>query len=312
MGRRAPPKQPNPTRPSGETGDAPSLFELERFNQASLRQWQRQAAALRDLQRALYFDLEPERQRDALPLIDALRSGATSRTGFGAWSRIVDWQWSLTPLSMAGSVSGDGGRFNVGRGLSPETFTPFPALYIAQDFETALVEHFGPRPVKPAVQLDTLELAMRKPESFTHYRLRGSISQILDVDDLAALKPFIDVIKTFKVPARAARIARQLQLKSATWLIRSVSKLRQQLTTPNWRSLSAQFDLPSNSQIFGRLCAAAGICGILYPSARQAGKQCLALFPQNWSGSSSYLEVADPAPEGAIQLRLDGSTEVAI
>ena len=76
--------------------------------------------------------------------------------------------------------------------------------------------------------------------------------------------------------------------------------------------LPVQFDLPANSQIFGRMAAAAGLHGILYPSARQKGKQCLALFPQNWRGSSAFIEVSDPQPNVARLVRLDGSTPAYI
>jgi hypothetical protein len=72
--------------------------------------------------------------------------------------------------------------------------------------------------------------------------------------------------------------------------------------------LPQQFDLPANSQIFGRIAAAAGIHGILYPSARNVAKRCLALFPQNWAGSGSYVQVSDAAPEGAQLTRIDGLT----
>ena len=71
-----------------------------------------------------------------------------------------------------------------------------------------------------------------------------------------------------------------------------------------------QFDLPSNSQVFGRIAVAAGLHGILYPSARQQGKQCLALFPQNWADSGSVVEVADTPPPGAGLCRIDGKTMV--
>lgn len=74
--------------------------------------------------------------------------------------------------------------------------------------------------------------------------------------------------------------------------------------------LPQQFDLPSNSQVFGRIAVAAGLHGIQYPSARQQGKRCLALFPQNWTDSGSVVEVADEAPSGARLTRVDGKTKV--
>jgi hypothetical protein len=73
--------------------------------------------------------------------------------------------------------------------------------------------------------------------------------------------------------------------------------------------LPQQFDLPSNSQIFGRIAAAAGLHGILYPSARQVAKRCLALFPQNWADSGSFVEVGDEAPQDARLTRIDATTK---
>ena len=72
--------------------------------------------------------------------------------------------------------------------------------------------------------------------------------------------------------------------------------------------LPQQFDLPANSQIFGRIAAAAGIHGILYPSSRHVAKRCIALFPQNWPETNSFIEVTDQAPEGTHLTRIDGLT----
>jgi hypothetical protein len=73
--------------------------------------------------------------------------------------------------------------------------------------------------------------------------------------------------------------------------------------------LPQQFDLPSNSQIFGRIAAAAGLHGILYRSARQVAKRFLALFPQNWADSGSFVEVGDEAPQDARLTRIDATTK---
>ena len=75
--------------------------------------------------------------------------------------------------------------------------------------------------------------------------------------------------------------------------------------------LPMQYDLPSNSQVFGRIAAAAGVHGILYPSVRVEGRQCLALFPQNWRSSGSYIEVMDPSPAEARLVRIDATSTVA-
>jgi len=58
-----------------------------------------------------------------------------------------------------------------------------------------------------------------------------------------------------------------------------------------------------------RIAVAAGLHGILYPSARQSGKRCLALFPRNWADGSSVIEVSDEAPAEAKLTRIDGTTK---
>jgi hypothetical protein len=123
--------------------------------------------------------------------------------------------------------------------------------------------------------------------------------------DHATLKPIVEILREFEIPKSVPQTARKLGIQQAPWLIRSSSSLQKQLHDPNWRVRPLQFDLPANSQIFARLVAAAGIHGILYPSTKDLTTRCLALFPQNWSGSSSYVEVADPKPIEARVIRLD-------
>jgi hypothetical protein len=72
MRRNRRPRPPSPQRsPSSAEADLPSLIELERFDQASLRQWLAAKANLDAVQRALYFELEPLRQRNEAQLLDA-------------------------------------------------------------------------------------------------------------------------------------------------------------------------------------------------------------------------------------------------
>jgi hypothetical protein len=115
----------------------PALIELERFSSASLKRWLEAADRLSRLQASLYFDLEPARRTQSARLLAALRFAARRRYEFTDWCRIVDYRYSLAPLSVAGSLK-VGGRFNIGEDLEPATFTPFPALYVAENFETAL------------------------------------------------------------------------------------------------------------------------------------------------------------------------------
>jgi RES domain-containing protein len=303
-------RRPEPPR-RGATpgaGDAagPSLLELDRFNTASVRRWLLAADRLRSLQTALYFGLEGVRQAKSASLVAALRFAAGGGLDVDGWCRIVDYRYSLAPLSVAGSLK-VGGRFNIGVDLDPASFTPFPALYIADGYATALREKFGQ--VAPGTPLTPDELALRRPGSFTHVRLRGRIERVLDVTDTTALQGFVDVIREFALPRTVATLARQLNLKRAPALIRSAVMLQRQLLSPDWRMLPMQYDLPANSQVFGRVASAAGLHGILYPSARAEQGRCLALFPQNWRGSDTYVEVADVTPPEARLVRLDGTSE---
>ena len=313
MRRNRRPRPPEARRPlrSGEP-DLPSLLELERFTQASLRQWLATKGNLDGLQRALYFELEPLRQRNEARLLEALRSQALPSLSFEGWSRIFDYRYGLHPLSVAGSLKGEGGRFNIGADLSPGAFTPFPALYIAEDYEAAFRERFAAPSTPKSEGLSVQELALRAPGSFTQVRLRGMAETVIDVGNLEALKLFAGVLREFPIPKDVRRLARTLGLHPPPWLVRSPTTLQRQLLHPNWRMLPLQFDLPSNSQIFGRIALAAGINGILYPSTRQVAKRCLALFPQNWAGSNSFVEVTDEAPEGATLTRIDATTKVFV
>ena len=227
---------------------------------------------------------------------------------FDGWARIVDYRYCLAPLSVAGSLKGNGGRFNIGGSLNPAVFPPFPALYIAEDYPTAFRERFGNEADVKSRGLTATQLALRTPASFTHVVLRGQLELVIDIRELRSLQLFAAVLRKFSLPDHIRRLSHQLGMRSPPFLVRSAGALQRQLLLPDWRVLPAQFDLPSNSQVFGRIAAAAGAHGILYPSARHAGKECLAIYPQNWKSSASYVEVKDGAPTGARLTRIDAST----
>lgn len=305
MRRRRP--APPPSRPPAAGTDEstlPSLIELDRFSAGSLHKWSAAAKKLDALHRALYFELESLRQRDGKRLQDAVRSATTGPYEFTGWSRVVDYRYSLEPLSVAGSLKSDGGRFNIGGKLDPGTFTAFPALYVAEDYQTALRERFG----ATRAGLTAEEIALRTPASFTQVRLRGQLDNVVDVSDLEALKPLVAIIRDFPLPRSVVKAARDLGLRQSPWLIRSPVTLQKQLLHRLWRMLPTQFGLPANSQIFGRMISGGAIHGILYPSVRNSPQKCLALFPQNWARSSSVVEVMDAVPAAARLTRIDGFT----
>ena len=82
------------------------------------------------------------------------------------------------------------------------------------------------------------------------------------------------------------------------------------LEDPDWRRWPTFFDVPAAPQIFGSLVQSAGIEGILYTSAITGG-ECIAIFPQNFLNSTSFVELDDPAPTG-VQIRIDSTNFAAI
>ena len=75
----------------------------------------------------------------------------------------------------------------------------------------------------------------------------------------------------------------------------------------NWRAWPLQFDVPSNSQVLGRLLRDAGYEAVLYPSSK-GPMQCLAVFPENLHASDSFLELSGAYPEVVTGRRLDATT----
>lgn len=289
--------------PQAEDQALPSLGVLEEFSRASLAKWRAAGRDLRRFSRLLFFDLERHRASHSDDLLDAIRSSARGPFEFRQWARLVDYQFTNEPLSIAGSIKRDGGRFNIGSALNPATYTPFPALYLAEDFETAFRERFGIERSASRNGLTAEELALRRANSFSSVVVSGLVETVIDIGDLDSLQATAQVLRQFQMPHSVARLARSLRLKPPG-LVRTASGLQRQLLNPNWRVEPAQYDLPSNSQIFGRLCLAAGVDAILYPSTKNGEKRCLALFPQNWRPLSSYIEVDGPHPPETNPIRI--------
>jgi RES domain-containing protein len=295
VARRRKPAPPRRKAPLATGQGLPPLGVLEDFTAESLAQWRAAARNLERYSNSLFFDLERHRARHSGELIDAIRASAKGPIEFQGWARLVDHRYTNVPLSVDGSVKGDGGRFNIGQALNPASYTPFPALYVAEDFSTSYRERFGIDRESSAAGLAAGELMLRRASSFTSVALDIRLELLVDVGDLEALRATAAVLRKFTMPASIQVMARALRLK-APGLVRTAAGLQRQLLARDWRIEPVQYGLPANSQIFGRLCAAAGIHGILYPSVRDGDKRCLALFPQNWAGSTSFVELIGPSP----------------
>ena len=237
-GKRLQPPPPARPRLPPQLPGTPSLEELERFSSLGLQQWRHGWQCHRDLYAEIYFGLETQRARNAVELTEALRANAAPAFDVDGWGRIVDYQYSLTPLSVAGSLSTEGGRFNIGGRLNPSVFTPIPALYIADTYDTAYAEKFAIRHDEDRDGLTANEIILRAPRSFTYTRLRGHIELCFEISDANSLRPLVDVIAKFKLPERARQIAKSMRLLPPA-MIKSVTMLKDHLLHVCWRRLKS-------------------------------------------------------------------------
>lgn len=151
--------------------------------------------------------------------------------------------------------------------------------------------------------LSPLDLALIKKDSISIVSVEGHLETIIDLNQPAKLKPFLNLIKGFAIPKMIVQTAEKLGLKTPA-TVQNIKTLIASLLEPNWRAMPMQFDIPANCQIFGQLVANAGIGGILYPS-KFSNKKCLAIYPQNFD-SESFVAVEDEVPQNAIS-RIDAN-----
>jgi hypothetical protein len=242
---------------------------------------------------------------------DILKSLVTASLGpfsFQRWQRILGYRYSNSPLSCAGSVKGmAGGRFNYGS-FDRLNFQPFPALYLAENRDTAWSERYGQMLETPNA-LTHEELALTRRESVTYVSVSGKIERVVDLRDPTRLQSFAAIVSGFKVPPDLLARARKLKMRPLPRFPRDVHELTERLLEKEWRKFPMGFDMPSPSQQFGQLVLAAGIGGVLFPSTRgKGGALCLALFPANFAGGDSEVVVDDVAPAAATHTGLSAAT----
>lgn len=263
------------------------------------------SAHLDELSDELYFSLEPQRHRHRRAMLAALQTRPASPMTFDGWIRVVTFQFSTAPLSAAGSLSSHGGRFNVGMDVDRHARPPWPALYVAADFETAFREKFGISRGDGSGGLSPEELSLTPGVSIAAVRIRGHIEKIFNVGDLLALAPLCAVLKRFTVPPRIPLLRKKLKIAaSMAKLVTTPLELQRQALDPNWRGVPAQFGLPSTSQILGELIRDAGYEAIAYPSTKN-GAHCMAVFPDSLASDLTHVELVDEAPAGTACSRLD-------
>lgn len=301
-GNRRPTLQYN-SQPKGKI----SLRVLESFTERSLNQWSAASADLDQLAGDLYFGLMPAQRRRMPEIMDALNSAPAMIVPIKDWARLITYEFSDDPLSAAGSLRYIGGRFNAGIDLDEGTIAPWPALYLAENYETAFREKFQ-MPHNGSVDgLTPNELALQPPASHTTVRIHGELRGIFDATTPKKLAPVASVLRKIPMPPHARQLRRKLNIPaSELQMIRTADHLFKTLFEENWRIGPIQFGLPSSSQIFSSWVKSAGFGGILYPSTKGHGK-CLAVFPDSMM-DQSFVELSDPAPNSVKIRRLDENT----
>lgn len=287
------------------------ILELDRFSNADITHWQKLSNDLDELTASLYFGIEPARRRLRSRLCDALKQTGGIALDLQSWARMVTYQYSLQPLSCAGSLQSVGGRFNAGFELDDNTLNPWPALYLAEDFETAYREKFQLASTDLTDGLKPDELALEHAVGLTTIFLNGRVENVFDMTSFVTLNSVGKIFREVKMPKEASYLARTLKISGSNKImVQNGQQLHSAIVKNNWRIWPIQFGIPAPSQTMAELIKAAGYEGILYPSSKGPGK-CLVVFSENLS-DLSHIDLIGPAPSTATITRLDSSTSTSL
>lgn len=282
----------------------PEVLLLDSFTDANLIEWQAHADALQEYHYQWYFELESQRATHQQAIRESLIAGGGGSVNLETWGRQLDVQYVTHPLCSYGSLQWVGGRFNYGMDIDSSRFAPFPALYLAEDSETAFREYFQiERHGRAPGGLTGGELALARERSFAWVRVEGVVHNVFDATKPTCLAAFTKVIGTFALSSRVRELEKRLALLRPLTLITTSRELLASLMDPNWRHYPAQFNVPANSQVFGRLLVDAGFEAVLYRSTK-SGKRCLALFTRQLNHSATRIKVIPPGPPGLMLAEL--------
>ena len=276
------------------------LYDLDHFTDAGMHTWDVYARAVRDFHYALFFELEGQRAARQKEIRAALQSVEAIKVPIDEWCRIANFKYALTALSPAGSLTHVGGRFNFGRDIDEARFAPFPALYIAEDFETAYREYYGLSKGATAGGLTPEELCLEKQGSIAVLKLVGCVSNVFDLTAVSNLNALCRILSRFTLSTRVKSLEREMRRlenppRAATTIVTTPRQLMTSVMLENWNAWPVHFDVPSNSQVLATMVIDAGFEGILYPSTKD-GKNCLAIFTRTMKHSESRIALHPDRP----------------
>lgn len=280
------------------------IIPLDSFTEEQIANWKKIGKVYVRMQAELFASLAAQRSEFQERLLRALSEAASKSFQFSGWTRIVPYEFADQPLSLKGSLlANPGGRFNYGE-IDEMRFPRFGCLYVAENRETANAEYFGL--VSKEAGLEPHEYSLRDTRSITYVSVKGELERYIDLTSSDVLQEFVAITKHFKVPKQLQDLAIKLSIKPH-FIIQTKKDMLASLLEDNWRALPAMADVPANCQIFGHFVMASGVEGILFPSVRGNGK-CLAIFTQNFRGTSSFVELLPPHPEFVHAPRVDGNS----
>ena len=221
-------------KPKGGSRGQSESFVLDQFSQANLQQWNKHSRALDEYHIRLFYHLEGLRESHKEQLIKALFSSRSKPVKADSWYRLVSFRYSNDFLSSKGSLI-SGGRFNIGSDLDSRTFPIFPALYLAENQETAYAENFGAVKSVSSGRIAGHEFALQGESSFTMVRLSFRFENIFDLTKTANLKAFSNAIAKFKMTPELVGLGRTIGLSQTSMLIRDPALLKKDSPSSGWR-----------------------------------------------------------------------------
>lgn len=287
-------------RPPQHPSSKKQTYNIDRFTVEDIRQGKERQEAFSHYYWGQYSEFAYQRSLIMDEIKKALVAAAIKPFHFSGFQRAVTYKRSLDPLSVEGSVKSTGGRFNIGD-IDRTKFPAFPALYLGEDKDTALQEIFQCN-LSGINGLSPQELALTNIQSISIVSVFGALESIIDLYQPERLQTFVDLIKNFKYSEALKREATGLGVNDSK--VENVAHLLSAIYDHNWRGLPMHMDVPSSPQIFGQIVLEAGIEGIRYKS-KYTEKPCLAIYPQNFLGPDSFVELKDQCPPEVKRKRVD-------
>lgn len=205
--------------------------------------------------------------------------------------RIVKAEHSSRPLSCKGSyIKPPSGRFNFDQSISYQRY--FPALYIASEYNIAYREAFRKSSEDNDKNLSELDLDLTDPQSFSYHRVNIFLDRVIDLRNDDPFYAFYDSIKHIEIPKHYREQSKKLNT-SLGLLAQNSETLKKSILGFNYEQWSIWIDCPSPSQWFGHYTRLAGIQGVIYPSIRSNTGFNIAVFPDQFEDTSSYVELSD-------------------